>query len=606
MRGCFFYMSDKLETKEVRKRGYEGTRRYAYDVENTYKGMTKDEWRAMIVEEYEAVANKSTCEWLLFCFHDKDVDEQGLPKPLHVHFIVKFKAGRTTSAVMSDFCGTNPRVDNCKWVDARKGGYKSLARYMTHHSESAYNKRKTWYHHSDVYAYGIDYLELIKSGNAKKADTRDMKDSAEELLTTVAKGEMTKTMAVMEFEERHGSLAAVEYTSKFDIAEKNFAARKTEELKKRNLDGTWLRKTTFIYGPGESGKSRTALYMAEKYADNFGVHNVAGGGGRNITTDLVDGYKNEMSAVIDDVESASFSSREFFKMFDRDNWAISKSRNSNKPWFPEKVFMSTDEELGYFFIKLIFYSSTAYQKKTGDMKYFNADDLKGREELNGREQTIEQIRMIARRVQNYVKYDNLDDGTPVIRLFKLVDKLPKSDDVIQYSRERLNGKYDARIFDIFYHEVGYIIYNENTKNKPEFEDERRRISNILVSVIEDESKVKGFNYSYKTTLLSELRLEKEKHLRKLEVEADAERKRVMLLEDKVEKYEALKLREKEMELEKQENELLKKIMDKMPQGSLSNPFEVSAFLDELKKTVKPIVAQEDSETALADHADVIN
>lgn len=591
-------MSDKKEENEKRKRGYRGIRSYKYDVLNAYKGMSHSDWRDMIVREYTEIYESGICDWLFFIFHDKDIDD-GIATELHVHFVVRFKSGRTRSAVMKDLCGINDRVENCEWVDPKKGGYKSLNRYLTHHSEDAYNKNKTWYPHTEVYEFGAKYLEMIKTSSKQVVDARDMKESAEELLTSVSKGKMTKTMAVMEFEELHGGLAAVEYTSKFDVAERNFADRKIEELKKRNSDSSWLRLTTYVTGPGQSGKTRTALYMAEKYADSFGVHNVAGGGGRNLTYDIVDGYKNEKVAVLDDVASSSFTSREFFKMFDRDNWSISKSRNYNKPWFPERVFLTNDEDLGKFFLQMIFYTSTAYQKKTGNMKHFSSDELMGQEELNGRKGTIEQIRMIARRVQNYVKYDVLDDGTPIVRLFKLVNDYPTADDIKNYSQNELNGKYDYRVFDIFYHDVGYYKYKADTKNKEDFENERRVIADILVRVLDDEPKVNGFVYNYQLTLISEMRAKREKDERERELRQQRERQRIADLEEKAKKYDEIKsIKSEQIELEMQENALLQKIMDKMPRGSLSNPFEASAFLDELKKSIKPIVAQVDSGTAL--------
>ena len=602
-------MGDKTETKEDRKRGYEGTRRYEYDVQNTYKGMTKDEWRAMIVEEYEAVANKATCEWLLFCFHDKDVDEQGLPKPLHVHFVVKFKAGRTTKAVMDDFCGTNPRTDNCKWVDARKGGYKSLARYMTHHSESAYNARKTWYHHSDVYAYGIEYLELIKSAESKKVNSKDMKDSAEELTGAIMSGKTTKTIAVIEFEEKHGSLAAVEYMPKFESAERIFADKKQKELEQKSVNGTWSRTTTYVSGEGRSGKSRTAVYMASLCADEFGVHVVAGGGGRNVTSDLVDGYGNQKSAVINDIESSEFKYRDFYNMFDPDNWSITKSRNHNKPWFVEQVYITNNTRLEKFLFEMLFYSMKTFRSRDGKLKDLSDDEIKSRGlmRLNGREDTLEGCRMVARRVKYYMNYSKLEDGTPVVELMQLVDDLPSHEDIRFYVLNHCEGIYDERLFGLFFNKIGYVPYDKIFVNKPQFEAERKRIAEVTNEFFETGKFVKGLVMLKEKSLLSEVQNEIEKDKRRNEMRQQKERQRIAELEEKAKKYDELKsVKTEQLKLEIQENELLQKIMDKMPRGSLSNPFEASAFLDELKESIKPIVAQGKCETASADPADVIN
>lgn len=590
-------MSDKTEMKEVRKRGYEGTRRYEYDVQNTYKGMTKDEWRDMIIEEYKLVADKPNCEWLMFIFHDKDVDEQGLPKPLHVHFLVKFKEARTPSSVMADFCGTNPRADNCKWVDARKGGYKSLARYMTHHSESAYNARKTWYHHSEVYAYGIDYLELIKSAESKKVNSKDMKESAEDLTGAIMSGKATKTMAVIEFEEKHGSLAAVEYMPKFESAEKIFARKKQDELERKSKDGTWSRTTTYISGEGRSGKSRTAIYMASLSADDFGVHVVAGGGGRNVTSDLVDGYGNQKSAVINDIESSEFKYRDFYNMFDPDNWSITKSRNQNKPWFVEQVYITNNTRLEKFLFEMLFYSMKTFRSRDGELRDLSDEEIKSRGlmRLNGRADTLEGCRMVARRVKYYMNYSKLADGTPVVELMQLVDDLPSHDDMRFYVSDHCDGVYDERLFGLFFKKVGYVPYDKKFIDKPQFEAERQRIAAVANEFFETGKFVNGVVILKEKPLLTKVHDEIEKENRKSEKRQQKERERIAELERKAKEYDRLKsLKVDEMNLRRQENELLNMVIDKMKMSKddideIVNPFGASILLDNLREDVRKVI-----------------
>lgn len=123
------------KSKPKRYRSYAAQRSYEYDSQLT--GETKDEWKSRIKAEW-TLENLSAISIILI-FHDNDVDENGVPKGLHVHAVINFKESQTQSnAVRLTKC-SNER--NCEGVHDKVGAY----RYLLHATDNALNAKKHVY-----------------------------------------------------------------------------------------------------------------------------------------------------------------------------------------------------------------------------------------------------------------------------------------------------------------------------------------------------------------------------------------------------------------------------------------------------------------------------
>jgi|SRR5699024_12630608 len=94
-----FVYSELHETK--RFRGFRLQRNYEYEREQTNE--TQDEWRKRIAEEMKHIFNSQKIEYMAYIFHDKDILEDGSPKPLHVHVDVRFENARMMPSIAKLF-----------------------------------------------------------------------------------------------------------------------------------------------------------------------------------------------------------------------------------------------------------------------------------------------------------------------------------------------------------------------------------------------------------------------------------------------------------------------------------------------------------------------
>lgn len=151
-----------MATKEERVRDYAIQRNYEYDSHDeagNYTGLTEDQWKDQIREEWSW--KKLKAHHVVLNFHDKDVDKDGLPKPLHVHGCVYFKDNITQSeAIKRTGCSSDL---NCKAINNKSQAY----RYLLHITERAIEDGKHVYD-EDCLEYSIadgrkfDYHKVIK------------------------------------------------------------------------------------------------------------------------------------------------------------------------------------------------------------------------------------------------------------------------------------------------------------------------------------------------------------------------------------------------------------------------------------------------------------
>lgn len=169
---------------------------YKYDVQRNYQFETHDEngnkisditeleWREKVTAEIHELLNSGVTE-VFYAFHDKDINDDGTSKGLHVHEVVTFSHAKKQSAAIKNLGASS--VHNCSPCDS----YVDSIRYLSHRSESAQNEMKYPYNIDVVHGWRIsedgsvidltiyDVLEAGSRKNTKKArkEQKKVKDS---------------------------------------------------------------------------------------------------------------------------------------------------------------------------------------------------------------------------------------------------------------------------------------------------------------------------------------------------------------------------------------------------------------------------------------------
>lgn len=177
-----------------RDRWWSATRSYHYDShdeDNNWNGLTKEAWKKMILEEYDA--SKLNAHHVTIIFHDRDteIDDHGnvVLKELHVHVCIYFVHGHTDTAVMQALgCS---RLKNVKVIEKNK---RSRAyRYLLHVSEGALNDGKFIYGEDELIISKLtdsekyDYHSLTKASNQEE-DAKEEKDLLKKTIKDIMNG----------------------------------------------------------------------------------------------------------------------------------------------------------------------------------------------------------------------------------------------------------------------------------------------------------------------------------------------------------------------------------------------------------------------------------
>ena len=140
-------------------RNYSMQRNYKYeshDKDGNFNGLTEDEWKNRIREEW--TCDRLKANYVVFIFHDSDTDENGILKELHVHGCANFtEAIPLSNAIKLSGCSSDK---NCKQIGRKKA---QAYRYLLHITEKAIKDKK--------YIYGEERLEC----SVAKGETFDYK-----------------------------------------------------------------------------------------------------------------------------------------------------------------------------------------------------------------------------------------------------------------------------------------------------------------------------------------------------------------------------------------------------------------------------------------------
>lgn len=319
---------------------------------NLCSNETETEWRERVIKEWLALVG-TVLECLVMIFHDRDINEDGTTKGLHVHAVLKFINQHSEKAAMKVLGASS--VQNCKHVKSKVRAY----RYLIHVSEDALNKKKTIYLPTDVFYWKYDKKsgEVIKMGAidfqklmSKKEKTEERQDIETARNICVA-DVMCGRATVSDIKERYKK-------DRFDCGWNHATFIEDKYLYER-AHNDWLETITdyysdtvnhsrclttiYISGLGGAGKSTLADAIAGAFMDAQGVHNVSAPGG-GVTFDFAGDYKGQRVTVFNEFTSA-FSLQQFLNVYDPIRVPIVSSRYHNKPWFPDYAILTTGASL---------------------------------------------------------------------------------------------------------------------------------------------------------------------------------------------------------------------------------------------------------------------
>lgn len=398
---------------EKRNRTFNCMRSYVYDFNSFKKNnnleLSEQDWKKRISDMLHGLKD---VDFLTYIFHDndflenkdgslkKDDNDNFVTKPLHVHFIVKFKNPKTRSSVIKLL--NISRKENCTVT-------KSLAlsaRYLTHTTENAIqDKSKHMYDISKVHTINCNYDDLIvmskresKNYNFKNNTKIEHSDITENdfnividaIVSYLSSGDWYLDNAhyfLREYIDKHFDNKKVfrtktsndlffdkvwnKYSNKFQLAVDNsFEHLGNVKINKgRNLN------TTYIYGPGGSGKSRLASVLGKKnskYPDGH-VH-VTASPMDNLTYDPAGNYRGENVSIFNDFSHSSMSPRSFCNTFDPHEVTPIASRNKDKVWFADYAYITCSETLNTFVHDMIIYSKGGNEYNSSDISKTSSEN----------------------------------------------------------------------------------------------------------------------------------------------------------------------------------------------------------------------------------------
>lgn len=336
--------------KDKRYYKFDVQRNYQYETHND-KGekvsdITELEWREKIKSEIYSLLGNVVTE--IFCiFHDRDVNDDGTSKGLHVHMVVSFGNGNNKTQTSAIKILGASSVHNCQPCHS----YVDSLRYLIHISEDAVNSQKYIYDVEDVFGWRVSddgsvvalTVSDFKGGMSRKNDKKTrakQKDVKNTCSLSIATGNSTMSdVRELYSEDSQGvGLTFNDYLSDKPMYERASAERLAIASEFYQHNPCPL-TSIYIYGGGGTGKTSLANALSEHWSDAFGVHRVSAPG-KSTTFDFAGNYRGERVSIFNELSSA-FPVEQFLSIFDPLNASPVNSRHFDKLYFANYSIFTT-------------------------------------------------------------------------------------------------------------------------------------------------------------------------------------------------------------------------------------------------------------------------
>lgn len=365
---------------------------------NLTSNETEVEWRQRVSSEWTCSNLKAKS--IAYIFHDKDINDDGTSKGLHVHGVISFTTGIPQSnAMMLSKCSS---PQNCAGVKNKVSAY----RYLIHVTNNAINECKHIYSPSDVVCLSADpnkpfnYAKAMSQSKSREDEKESLK-MLDKCLEDVTLGKATLPEIEIYKKDTYDLRWSLSKwhkdKSKYAECEKEYMGLIDEYYQTHNRCLT----TVYINGEGGSGKTTIADALALKFADKRGIHKVAAPGLKT-TFDFAGTYHGEAVSVFNELSGDAFSPDQFCSIFDPKHAESVNSRNYDKPWFARYAIFTTSRCIEEFIYDMWLPFATKFTKLGYD-KYFlktHADWLAAYEKDV---QIADKIRQVRRRFAIYVR-----------------------------------------------------------------------------------------------------------------------------------------------------------------------------------------------------------
>lgn len=294
-----------------RKRKFFGQISYEYE-KNANPNLTEDDFKKSVEKRIKELCKNDDDIYYLI-FHDKDINEDGTPKCLHVHFVIIFKNPHTYQSVYKSL--QISRQENLEFV---RSSIKAC-RYLTHRNERNMAQGKFPYNVDEVIqSPNGNYINSIM-GEIKKHTKEQSEDGSEvdeyclDLSYQISSDGLlpleAKKALFEQFTQRTAQKAWNTNKRQFEENRQEFIQQEFERLSRgeRNHNGI------YIQGDGNSGKSFLARLIAEQH-DRLAAHTPSVNKKR---FDLGSGYKGQKTMIINEFDaSCGMAYRELFQILE--------------------------------------------------------------------------------------------------------------------------------------------------------------------------------------------------------------------------------------------------------------------------------------------------
>lgn len=331
------------------------TRNYEYETSEQnaaehLHNISEEEWKSFIVNSIKTIDGY---QYLAMIFHDKDKLEDGSPKGLHCHILIKFFNNRSFNSVKAEVNPYNDRKDNFEFAQSEGGS----ARYLIHITPAALQAQKYLYSIDDLIMFTRpnenkdaepkqlnltetrEYYSVLISNDFEKPETASKRQQREidEFMETNVHIPLEKTIILPKdvprilqtkfgdgWSQYHNTKIKKELLNKYEsgIELKINQMETSRKCRKSNI---------YIHGKGGQGKSELAkslaYYMLEK--EGISSSNLFRGSGTGKSNAVFSNYRNEHVSILNEIGMDTFNQEQFCKTFDMHNFENTDNRFTN-------------------------------------------------------------------------------------------------------------------------------------------------------------------------------------------------------------------------------------------------------------------------------------